>query len=357
MGARTRPGRARRGGGARARSPGQRSVYGAAARDRRSWPPHESVRAPAIVVVGPAAALHERRVVVARAPAASRPGGGGDPGARSGQRPGRRGSPGLGAEVVETPAIRIVPRLGDPDVAEAVVAHPRLRARLLHEPERRAASSSTRWQAAGAGRPCLRRGDGGGDRPRHRRRAGAATGSRPTWCRRARSPSRWSRRSGRCRWRGGPCSWRAPRRPATCSRRALPSAAGACERRGPLRHRGGAARRRDRASSSERATYVTFTSSSTVRFFERGPAAGCPAGARVVSIGPVTSATARRAGADRGRGGRAPRHRRPGGRRCWRTRGRGDRQPPHRLRPRRRVRGRLPRRDHVDRPRGRRSWT
>jgi len=41
----------------------------------------------------------------------------------------------------------------------------------------------------------------------------------------------------------------------------------------------------------ERATYVTFTSSSTVRFLlESGVRP--PAGARIVSIGPVTSATA-----------------------------------------------------------------
>jgi uroporphyrinogen III methyltransferase/synthase len=44
-----------------------------------------------------------------------------------------------------------------------------------------------------------------------------------------------------------------------------------------------------------RADYVTFTSSSTVRFFlEQGGAV--PDGARVVSIGPVTSATAREHG-------------------------------------------------------------
>jgi uroporphyrinogen III methyltransferase/synthase len=44
----------------------------------------------------------------------------------------------------------------------------------------------------------------------------------------------------------------------------------------------------------EGADYVTFTSSSTVRFFLEG--ASLPAGARVVSIGPVTSATARELG-------------------------------------------------------------
>ena len=44
-----------------------------------------------------------------------------------------------------------------------------------------------------------------------------------------------------------------------------------------------------------RASYVTFTSSSTVRFFVQA-ADGLPDGARLVSIGPVTSATAREHG-------------------------------------------------------------
>jgi uroporphyrinogen III methyltransferase/synthase len=44
-----------------------------------------------------------------------------------------------------------------------------------------------------------------------------------------------------------------------------------------------------------RADYVTFTSSSTVRFFLEG-GGSVPEGARVVSIGPVTSATAREQG-------------------------------------------------------------
>ena len=51
----------------------------------------------------------------------------------------------------------------------------------------------------------------------------------------------------------------------------------------------------ERLAALERATHVTFTSSSTVRFFlESG--GRVPAGARVVSIGPVTSATARESG-------------------------------------------------------------
>ncbi len=48
-------------------------------------------------------------------------------------------------------------------------------------------------------------------------------------------------------------------------------------------------------SNLERATYVTFTSSSTVRFF-LSAGATVPGGARVVSIGPITSQTAREHG-------------------------------------------------------------
>jgi uroporphyrinogen III methyltransferase/synthase len=44
------------------------------------------------------------------------------------------------------------------------------------------------------------------------------------------------------------------------------------------------------------ADYVTFTSSSTVRFFLESLNGSFPAGARVVSIGPVTTATAREHG-------------------------------------------------------------
>jgi uroporphyrinogen III methyltransferase/synthase len=49
------------------------------------------------------------------------------------------------------------------------------------------------------------------------------------------------------------------------------------------------------AEALERATYVTFTSSSTVRFFTES-GGRVPDGARVVSIGPVTSETARELG-------------------------------------------------------------
>jgi uroporphyrinogen III methyltransferase/synthase len=51
----------------------------------------------------------------------------------------------------------------------------------------------------------------------------------------------------------------------------------------------------DERRALERATYVTFTSSSTVRFF-LASGASVPEAARVVSIGPITSATAREEG-------------------------------------------------------------
>ena len=51
----------------------------------------------------------------------------------------------------------------------------------------------------------------------------------------------------------------------------------------------------DRLDALTTADYVTFTSSSTVRFFLEGGGT-VPDGARVVSIGPVTSETARDAG-------------------------------------------------------------
>ena len=50
----------------------------------------------------------------------------------------------------------------------------------------------------------------------------------------------------------------------------------------------------DRLTAIARADYVTFTASSTVRFFMTAVGReGFPAAARVVSIGPVTSQTLR----------------------------------------------------------------
>ncbi len=52
----------------------------------------------------------------------------------------------------------------------------------------------------------------------------------------------------------------------------------------------------DQLEAIERADYVTFTSSSTVRFFFDGVGERVPVGARLVSIGPVTSAALRERG-------------------------------------------------------------
>ena len=53
----------------------------------------------------------------------------------------------------------------------------------------------------------------------------------------------------------------------------------------------------EQIAAVERADYITFTSSSTVRFFTKAlDGSGLPDGIRVVSIGPITSATARELG-------------------------------------------------------------
>ena len=265
----------------------------------------------------------------------------------------------LGAEVVEAPAIRIEPRPLEGDAARRRRSHRRVRARLPHEPERRAAAlrragEPARTPARSPARPSPRS-------ARARPPSSRGTGSRADVRARARSsPRRWSRRSRPCRWRARACWWRAPPRRATCCPTRCASAGPSVDDVAlyetvaePL----GDAER----AALERATYVTFTSSSTVRFFLELGGARPPDGARVVSIGPITSATAAGAGPHGARRGRAARHRRPGGRADRRCGGaQGSRvivTPPHRLRPRRRVRGRLPRRDPHHPPRGRRSWT
>ena len=52
----------------------------------------------------------------------------------------------------------------------------------------------------------------------------------------------------------------------------------------------------DAVEAAKAADYLTFTSSSTVRNFVEAVGDGLPSGARVVSIGPVTSEAARGAG-------------------------------------------------------------
>ena len=76
------------------------------------------VRAPALVVVGEVVALHERLAWLDRGAPAGRGDGRGDPGAGPGQRAGGSRLRGSGCEVVEAPAIKIVPLDGPaPDVS------------------------------------------------------------------------------------------------------------------------------------------------------------------------------------------------------------------------------------------------
>ena len=319
--------------GHRARSP---SI---AARGRRP----RACAPPAITVVGPGgrAARHAR---LARAAAAARRGGGGHARARAGERAGRaaaraRRRGGRGA--------------GDPDRAAP--------GRGRRARRRCAASATTRSSASRARTACALLFDAlRGGRAATRARSPAPPWPRSAPARRASSPRRGIRadvvpeRSWPRRWwrrsagaGGGPPRARGARRRG--ARRAARRAARARRRGGrrrALRHRGGAARRRPSARRSRAPTYVTFTSSSTVRFF-------LEAGAR-----PPTARGWCRSARSRAR----PRASsastctwRPSAttstawwRRCCDATARGcprDRHPAHRLRPRRRVRGRLPRRD------------
>ncbi len=104
------------------------------------------------------------------------------------------------------------------------------------------------------------------------------------------------------------------------------------------------------AAALGRATHVTFTSSSTVRFLVEALDGAGLGEARVVSIGPVTSETLREHGIEPDVEARPTRHRRA--RRGAGRATRRDRHAAHRLRARRRLRRRLPRRDPHDPPRG-----
>ena len=256
-------------------------------------PPRRASEPPAITVVGPVARAARR----ARRGSSARPlhgaGRGGHAGARAGQRPGgaagragRRG--GGGARDPDRAA------LGDGEVAAAVDARRDYALVCLTSP------NGARLLLRGAGRggprrPRPGRRDGGGDRPGHRRRARARTGSAPTWCPSARSRRRSSRRSRTCRWRDervlvaraaeardvlpeALARARAPR--STSSRSTTPS-----------RSRSATSAR---AARARRLRDLHLVLHRPLLRGDRRPA--CPAGARVVSIGPVTSATARELG-------------------------------------------------------------
>ena len=98
----------------------------------------EGIRPPAITLVGPVAGLRETIAWLERRPLH------GEVVAVTRARAQASGLAArlreLGAEVVETPAIRIEPRPLEGELLDAVRAHRRVRARLPHEPERRAAA-------------------------------------------------------------------------------------------------------------------------------------------------------------------------------------------------------------------------
>ena len=251
----------------------------------------QGLRPPSILLFGPVAArrediawlerrpLHGKRVVVTRARAQA-----------SGMA---RTLEALGAEVVELPAIRIEPRIETDEVRAAVeslhtyalvcVTSPN-GARLLFEA----------MADAGPRRARALAGAGGGDRPGHRRalrergrhrgrgaralrRGGAGRGAR-------RGAGRGQAGPGRTRRRGA-------RRPARCPPRARRRG----RRRGALRDPARVPAPEEIEAAME-ADYVTFTSSSTVKNFLEVTGGRVPEGARIVSIGPVTSETAREAG-------------------------------------------------------------
>ena len=179
-------------------------------------------------------------------------------------------------------------------------------------------------------------------------RALRGTASAPTWCPSASSPRRSSRRwPSDAASRAGACSSRAPPRRATCCPTRCASAAprstsSRSTRRSPSRSTTDAAARR-----CARADYVTFTSSSTVRFFLDGGGEPCPTARgssrsarsrarRLRELGLEVHVEAERHDIDG-----------PGRRAAWRMRrapSARDRHPADRLRARRRLRRRLPRR-------------
>ncbi|MBN1530565.1 MAG: uroporphyrinogen-III C-methyltransferase [Thermoleophilaceae bacterium] len=269
--------------------PGQRTVTGTLG-EIAGRAAAAGVRPPAVTLVGRAAAMHDRLAWLESRPlhgqvvAVTR--------ARAQASGLARRLAGLGAEVVEAPAIRIEPRLADADVTEAVA---RIRdyalvcftspngVRLLFE----ALATAGRDARALAGATVAAIGPG---TAAELRSAGIVADVVPT-----RSIAEALAEA----LEEVPVEGRAVLvARAAEARDVLPDA---------LRERG--ARVSDVAlyetvaeplsdhvrAALERATYVTFTSSSTVRFFTES-GGRVPDGARVVSIGPVTSATARELG-------------------------------------------------------------
>ena len=300
--------------------PGQRTVTGTLERDRRRWPQEAGIRAPAMTVVGPVAALRERLAWFERAPLL-RPQRGGHSRAGAGERTGQRASRSWAPRSSRRPRSgsshgSTRRRAGD---AVDALGSGTLRRAVPHEPQRRRAADGRARPAAGSTRarwpaprwpPSVRA-------PRPRCGSGA---SRRTSCPRARSRSRLPRSSSR----SGVAGKRVLIARAAEARDVLPRELERGRRRRPgdaaLRDGARAASTSSSSSASSDADYVTFTSSSTVRFLLEaiGGVERFPRARRVVSIGPVTSADRARARPRGARRGRAPRRRRASSRHCWR---------------------------------------
>ncbi len=253
----------------------------------------EQVRAPAITVVGAVAALAEELAWLPPRPlrgvtvAVTR--------ARAQASGLARRLEALGASVIQAPVIRVQQLIG-PHArgARPLAVRPHLRDQRQRGPG--AVRAPRRRHAPARRRARARRREDRGDRRRHRARAGRARHRRR---RRARALRRRVARAGarrhpsdagadRPRARG---ARRAPRRAARARRAGGRARAVRDGRRAALA--AGAAARCDEAD------YVTFTSSSTVRFFLQAAGdqgAGLSPATRIVSIGPVTSAALREHG-------------------------------------------------------------
>ena len=266
----------------------------------------ESIRAPAITLVGPVAGLREQIAWLERRPLHGRTI------AVTRARP--QGSAlaarlrELGAAVVEAPAIRIRPIEAElPDLGryDLICVTRRTGPTSCSAASRPRGSTPARLPAA--------RWPRSGRAPRAR---WPSTASAPISCPSGRWPKDSSRRSraSTCAARSWCARARAARRcPTRCGRAAPRSTWSRSTRRSPRRST------TETARAAAQADYVTFTSASTVRFFLA--AAGALDGPRIASIGPATSAALREAGLEpdleadphtpgRPRGG-APGRRRP----------------------------------------------
>ena len=274
----------------RGTQPGQRTVASTLA-ELPDAVAAAGIGAPAILLFGPVAARREsiawlerrplwgRRVVVTRARAQA-----------SGLAATLRE---LGADVVELPAIRIEPLLDTDAVRDAVADLHTYALVVPDEPERRSAAVRGDGRP-GPRRPGARQRHRRRDRPRHRAGAGRARRDRRPGpgelrCRGAGRDAHLGRRQGRPVLVARAAQARDVIPEALAERGAEVDVVALYETvREPPDP--------EAVEAAQSADYVTFTSSSTVRNLLEAVGDRFPRSARVVSIGPVTTETARELG-------------------------------------------------------------